>query len=79
MNGGGFSEEEFSQKDVEISPNALEDDEPFHGFKVNDDPMIDIGERQAHQGATGTESDTLVERGPGRSKLMHTGRRGRPT
>nr|CAD7403841.1 unnamed protein product [Timema poppensis] len=30
--GGGFDEEESSQKDVEISPNTLEDDEPFHGF-----------------------------------------------
>nr|CAD7567973.1 unnamed protein product [Timema californicum] len=48
---GGFNEEESSQKDVEISPNALEDDEPFHGFEVNDYPMLDIGERQAHQGA----------------------------
>nr|CAD7573265.1 unnamed protein product [Timema californicum] len=42
--GGGFSEEESSQKDVEISPNALEDDEPFHGLEVNDDSMLDIGE-----------------------------------
>nr|CAD7257211.1 unnamed protein product [Timema shepardi] len=77
--GGGFSEEESSQKDVEISPNALEDDEPFYGFEVTDDPMLDVGERQAHQGATGTESDMLVERGPGRPKLMRIGRRGRPT
>nr|CAD7198991.1 unnamed protein product [Timema douglasi] len=76
---GGFSEEESSQKDVEISPNALEDYEPFHGFEVNDDSMLDIGERQAHQGATVTESDMLAGRGPGRSKLMRTGRRGRPT
>nr|CAD7256268.1 unnamed protein product [Timema shepardi] len=58
---------------------TLEDDEPFHGFWVNDDPMLDIGEREAHQGATDTESDMLVELGPGRPKLMRTGRRGRPT
>nr|CAD7575242.1 unnamed protein product [Timema californicum] len=67
---GGFSEEESSQTNIEISPNALDDDEPFHGFEVNDDPMLDIGERQAHQGATGTESDMLVERGPGRPNLL---------
>nr|CAD7411214.1 unnamed protein product [Timema poppensis] len=77
--GGGFNEEESSQKDVEISLNALEDDEPIHEFKVNDYSMLDIGERQAHQGATGTESDMLAERGPGRPKLMRTERRGRPT
>nr|CAD7427352.1 unnamed protein product [Timema monikensis] len=77
--GGGFNEEESSQKDVEISPNTLEDDEPFHGFEVNDDPMLDIGERQVHQGATGTESDMMAQQGPGRLKLMHTGIRGRPT
>nr|CAD7198160.1 unnamed protein product [Timema douglasi] len=65
--------------EAEISPNALEDDEPFHGFEVNDEPMLDVGERQAHQGATGTESDMLFERGPGRPKLMGTGRRVRPT
>nr|CAD7399916.1 unnamed protein product [Timema cristinae] len=58
---GGFNEEESSQKDVEISPNALEDDEQYHGFEVNYDPMLDIGEKQAHQGATGTESKMLME------------------
>ncbi|CAG2053940.1 unnamed protein product [Timema podura] len=44
---GEFNEEESSHKDVEISPNALENDEPFLGFKVNDDRMLDIGERHA--------------------------------
>nr|CAD7398167.1 unnamed protein product [Timema poppensis] len=77
--GRGFNEEESSHNDVEISPGALEDDEPFHGFEVNDDPMLDIGERQAHQGAAGTESNMLAERGPGRPKLMLTGKGGRPT
>nr|CAD7427005.1 unnamed protein product [Timema monikensis] len=74
-----FNEEESSQKDVEISLNALDDNEPFYGFEMNDDPMLDIGERQAHQGATGTESDMLVKRGPSRPKLMRIGRRGHPT
>nr|CAD7570788.1 unnamed protein product [Timema californicum] len=41
--GGGPNEETSSHKDVEISPNTLEDNEPFLGFKVNDDPsMLDI-------------------------------------
>nr|CAD7408405.1 unnamed protein product [Timema poppensis] len=77
--GGEFIEEETSHKDIEISPNALEDNELFHGFKVNDDPILDIGERQADQGAAGIKSDMLAERGSGRSKLMHTGRKGHPT
>nr|CAD7443437.1 unnamed protein product [Timema bartmani] len=74
----GFNEEESSHKDAEISPNALEDDEPFLGFEVNENPMLDIGERQ-DQGTASTESDMLTQRGPGRPKLMRTGRRGRPT
>nr|CAD7434583.1 unnamed protein product [Timema monikensis] len=77
--GGGFNEEESSQKDVEISPNALEDNESFQRFEVNDDPMLDIGERQAHQGATSTESDMLAGQGPSRPKLMCTERSGHPT
>nr|CAD7440345.1 unnamed protein product [Timema bartmani] len=76
--GRGFNEEESSHKDAEISPNALEDDEPFLGFEVNENPMLDIGERQ-DQGTASTESDMLTQRGPGRPKLMRTGRRGRPT
>nr|CAD7456103.1 unnamed protein product [Timema tahoe] len=76
---GEFNEEEYSHKDFEISPNALENDEPFLGFKVNDDRMLDIGERQAHQGAASTESNMLAERRPSRPKLIHAGRRGRPT
>nr|CAD7259044.1 unnamed protein product [Timema shepardi] len=71
--------DDSATQDVEISPNALEDDEPFNGFEVNDDPMVDIGERQANQGATGTESDMLDERGPSRPTLMRTEKKGRPT
>ncbi|CAG2057097.1 unnamed protein product, partial [Timema podura] len=42
---GGLNEEASSYKDVEISPNTLEDNEPFLGFEVNDDPpMLDIGD-----------------------------------
>nr|CAD7197122.1 unnamed protein product [Timema douglasi] len=37
-------------EDVEISPNTLEDDETFHGFDVNDDPMLDIGNSTAEDG-----------------------------
>nr|CAD7576702.1 unnamed protein product [Timema californicum] len=70
MKKGGFNEEKSSYKAIEISPNALEDDEPYLGFEGNDDPMLDIEEQQAHQGAASTESDKLVERGPGRPKLM---------
>nr|CAD7446025.1 unnamed protein product [Timema bartmani] len=78
INGGRFNEEESSHKDVEISPNTLEDDEPFLGFEVNNDPlMLDIGERKAHKGAASTESDMLAERGPSRPKLLCTRRRGR--
>nr|CAD7398319.1 unnamed protein product [Timema poppensis] len=72
-------EKESLHKDVEISPNALEDDETFHGFEVNDDPMLDVGERQAHQGATGTKSNMLAKRGPDRPKLPRTGKRDHPT
>nr|CAD7458232.1 unnamed protein product [Timema tahoe] len=66
--GGGFNEK-YKDKDIEISSNALEGHEPFLGFEVNDDPMLYIGERQAHQGAASTEFNMLAERGPSRPKL----------